>query len=128
MGRAELEFGPIKAATGQLGHAVGTVDPHLIYGLRLEHGHLVQFLKTAGADPHRPRLGSERHHWRMRPVSCSHGGDKIRRARPILSNAGLRPSSHPGQTVSSVRSRLLVGHGNEPNTGVGEQIEGVHER
>ncbi len=127
LGRAQLELGPVEAAPRELRHPVRSVDPDLVDGLLLEHRHLVELLEAAGADAPRSRLRRDRHDRGVRPIGRSDRRDEVRRARPVLRDAGLRSARDAREAVGGVGRRLLVRHGDEADARVREEVQRVHE-
>ena len=63
----------------------------------------------------------------VRPVGGDDGADEVGRAGAVLTDAGLGFAGDAGQAVRRVGGRLLVGHRDEADGGVREQVQGVHE-
>jgi len=127
LGRAVFRFRHVKGTAGQFGHPFGAVHPHLIDGLFLEHGHLIQLLKTTGADSHGAGLGGDGHHRRVGPEGGCQRRHKVGGPGAVLGDAALRLPGHTGQPVRRMAGRLFVGNRHEANAGIGEEVEGVHE-
>ena len=127
LGGTHFRDGAVKAACGELGHALGVVHMALVFGEFLKHGQLLRLLEAAQAHAHGAGFGGDHDHRAVRPIGRRNGGDAVADARAVLANDHAMAAAHTGITIGHVRPALLVHHRNQSDACGGKNVHGVHE-